>query len=291
MSVPAAYIGVILIWGTTPLAIKWSGEAGFLFGVSARMLLGALVCLAVMGLFSVPLPWHRRARHSYLAAGLGIYLAMSSVYWAAQYIPSGLISVLFGLSPIVTGLLAGLWLGERAFTPGKLAGMGLGLLGLVLIFAVGTTRPGDLAWLGLLGVLFSVLVHALSAVWVKRIDAGLHPLAQTGGGLLVAAPLYLVSWLGFGEELTVDIPLRAGLSIMYLAIIGSVLGFMMYYYVIKHLDVTRVALITLVTPVLALLLGQWLNHEHPGFMVWLGTGLILAGLTAFHWSERRLFSP
>ncbi|HID49904.1 MAG TPA: EamA family transporter, partial [Chromatiales bacterium] len=49
MSVPAAYVGIIIVWSTTPLAIKWSGEgAGFLFGVSARMLLGAVVCLLLL---------------------------------------------------------------------------------------------------------------------------------------------------------------------------------------------------------------------------------------------------
>ena len=104
MSVPAAYIGVILIWSTTPLAIKWSGEgAGYLFGVTARMVIGVLLALLVLALLRRPMQWHRKARLSYLVAGGSIYGAMLTIYWAAQFIPSGWISVVFGLTPIMTG--------------------------------------------------------------------------------------------------------------------------------------------------------------------------------------------
>ncbi len=286
MSVPAAYIGVILIWSTTPLAIKWSSDAGFLFGVSARMLLGTLVALAIMGALSIPLPRHRMALQAYVAAGLGIFIAMTSVYWSAQFIPSGLISVIFGLSPIMTGVIAGVLLSERAFTFGKLLGMLLGVLGLLVIFEVDHASLGENAWMGLLGVLFSAFIQALSAVFVKRINADVHPLAQTGGGLLFAAPFFLGAWLLFGEGLSIDIPLHAGASILYLAIVGSVFGFMMYYYVIKHLDATRVALITLVTPVLALVLGNLFNAEPITDEVIYGTGMILLGLVSFQFADK-----
>ena len=62
-----------------------------------------------------------------------------------------------------------------------------------------------------------------------------------------------------------------------------VIGFTLYYYVIKHMDASKVSLITLVTPVIALLLGHWLNGEVIGLRLWLGTGLILFGLTVHQW--------
>ena len=65
MSVPAAYIAVILIWSTTPLAIQWSGVGvGYLFGITSRMILGVMVGLMVAGLFSIRLPWHASARRT-----------------------------------------------------------------------------------------------------------------------------------------------------------------------------------------------------------------------------------
>src|SRR3569623_1531129 len=154
MSVPAAYIGVILIWSTTPLAIDWSSqEGGVLIGVTGRMLLGAVVSLLL----------HRAAARTYLAAGVGIYGAMISTYWGAQYIPSWLISVLFGLTPLVTGVLAALWLNERSFTPGRLAGLAAGLCGLGIIFA-STLRVDAAALRGIAAVLLAVILHSVSSV-------------------------------------------------------------------------------------------------------------------------------
>ncbi|WP_039960534.1 DMT family transporter, partial [endosymbiont of Riftia pachyptila] len=180
MSVPAAYLGVVLIWTTTPLAIKWSGDgSGYLFGVTSRMLIGVVLALVLIALLRLQMPWHRRARRTYLAAGLGIYVAMLAVYWASQYIPSGWISVLFGLSPIITGLLAHYWLEEVGLTPLRLLAVGLALAGLALIFIDSLNYPA-VAMLGVAVMLVSVTIHSASSVWVKRLDAGLHGLVVTG---------------------------------------------------------------------------------------------------------------
>lgn len=283
MSVPAAYIGVVIIWSTTPLAIKWSGEGpGFLFGVSARMLIGAVVCVALLILLSRRLPWHRDAVKTYMAGGLGVFGAMTSVYWGAQYIPSGLISVIFGLTPIVTGLMAALWLQERALTPNKLTGISLAIAGLVMIFSRGM-HLGDQASYGIAAVLLAVTLHSLSMVLVKRINAQISGLESTSGALLVAAPCYLVIWLVFDGQWPQHLDLRAVGAILYLAIFGSVLGFVMFFYVLKQIDASRVALVTLITPVMALLLGQILNNEQISIEVYLGSTLILLGMSLYQW--------
>ena len=283
MSVPAAYIGVVLIWSTTPLAIKWSAEGpGFLFGVAARMWLGALVCVVLLGLLSRGLPMHREAIKSYLAGGIGVFGAMSCVYWGAQYIPSGLISVLFGLTPIVTGVMATLWLQERALIWNKLSGIMLALAGLVTVFTRGL-HLGEQAGFGIAAIVMAVCLHSLSMVLVKKIDAHLSGLESTSGALLVAAPCYLLVWLLFDGQWPAEIGFRSAGSILYLAVFGSVLGFVMFFYVLKQIDASRVALVTLLTPVLALLFGQLLNHEQISVQLYLGAGLILLGMSVYHW--------
>lgn len=287
MSVPAAYVGVILVWATTPLAIQWSSEGvGFLFGVSSRMLLGALVALMLVRLLGVDMPWHRQARRTYLLAGATIYLSMLSVYWGAQYIPSGWISVVFGISPIVTGVLAALWLGERALTVPRILGMALGLGGLAVIFGR-SHSAGGLSILGIAAVALAAFIHSAGAVWLKRLNANLPSLSVVSGGLAVAVPLFLATWLAVDGHLPEAVGGRALLAILYLGIIGSVVGFVLYYYALKHLEASRMALLTLVTPVCALLLGHALNGETLGLSVWLGTGLILAGLACFEGLPRR----
>ncbi len=286
MSIPAAYIGVILIWSTTPLAIQWSGdEVGWLFGITTRMCIGVLTGLVIALLFRVRLPWHVAARRTYLAAGLGLFCAMTLVYWAARYIPSGWISVLFGIAPMATGVMAHIWLQETALSPARLSGLLLGVAGLaIMMISTRTLGPG--AALGIVGMLCSVTAYSASAVAIKRIGADIPALATTIGGLAVTVPLLLAVYLLTGEPVPVHVPLRAALSIAYLGIVGSVLGFAMYYYVLRHVEATRVALITLVTPVIALLLGNLLNGEVVHVEVWIGTVTILAGLLLFEFGQR-----
>lgn len=283
MSVPAAYLAVVLIWSTTPLAVKWSGEGpGFLLGALGRMALAALLCLALVAVLRMELPWHRRARQTYLSGALGAFGAMLCVYWAAQYVPSGLIAVLFGLSPLVTTLLARPLLGERAFTPARLAGLALGLAGLFVIFGAGL-KLGPHAAAGLAGLCAAVMLHSLSLVLVKRYGAELPSFTVTSGALVVVTPLFFATWLALDGHAPPQLPPRALASIVYLGIIGSVVGFTLFFYVVKKVPAHTSALITLITPIIALLLGTAINHEHVGPRIWAGTALVLGGLAMHQW--------
>ena len=285
MSVPAAYLGIILIWSTTPLMIKWSGEGvGYLFGVSSRMVLALCITSLLLVVWTRKLALHRAAIKTYLATGLGIFMAMLAVYYGAQFISSGLVSVLFGITPLVTGVFAAIWLNERALTINKISGVMLGIIGLAVIFGSGIT-VGEHAVLGIVAILLAVLSHSVTAVVVKSIGAELDAIDVTHGGLLVAAPLYLMSWLIFGAGLPDELPQRSWMSIVYLSVFGSVLGFILFFYVLKHVEASRVALITLITPVTALLLGQYLNNENNDPLVWIGTFLILLGMAFYQWGN------
>ncbi len=284
MSVPSAYIGVILIWSTTPLAIKWSAQdTGALFAVSSRMVLGLVVCLMLMALLRVRLPWDRQARLTYLVSCVGVFGAMSMVYWSAQYIPSGMIAVLFGLAPIITSLLARVLLTER-ITGTKFAGMLIGLLGLAVIFQSELGASGNTIK-GILGILLATCLHSLSIVLVKRVAASIPALAITTGTLMLAVPLFLLVWLLSDSGMPDELPLRGSLAILYLGVFGSVLGFVLFFYALKHLTTASMALITLMTPVLALLLGFWFNQESLQAYVLLGTALILSGLALHQWGD------
>jgi len=280
-----AYLGLILIWSTTPLAIKWSTEGcGYLFGIAGRMVLGLVVSCAIIVLAGTRMPWHRRAVQTYIAGGLGIYLAMGSTYWGAQYIPSGWVSVVFGLSPLITGVMAALWLNEDALSPHKVFGIALGLGGLVAIFGHGAQLGPEFLY-GALAVLAGTCFHSFSAVMVKRLDAQIGGFAITAGGLSFAVPLLLLTWLIIEGRPPAAVPLRALLSIVYLGIVASAIGFALYYHVLRRMTVSRVSLITLVTPVLALVLGKLLNDEPLSSAVLLGGAGVIAGLLVYEFGE------
>jgi drug/metabolite transporter (DMT)-like permease len=287
--VPAAYLTVIIIWSTTPLAIQWSGMGvGYEFGVAARMVIGLLALLFIVRLRGLPLPWNTHARKVYLVSGISIFIAMSFVYWSAQYIPSGWISVIFGLSPIITSAFATVILRENNLTAGRISGMLLGLLGLIVVFAEGLSLA-DAAWMGVVGVTIGTVSHSLGAVLLQKLKTDLPAISITAGSLIVATPLFLMNFL-LMQSWPESISTVTLLSIIYLAIMGSAIGFPLYFYLLKNLNAERVALIALITPVTALLVGAFLNDEVISTRVWLGTALIIAGLAIYEYGKHLPFA-
>nr|WP_305907237.1 DMT family transporter [Methylomarinum sp. Ch1-1]MDP4519971.1 DMT family transporter [Methylomarinum sp. Ch1-1] len=141
---------------------------------------------------------------------------------------------------------------------------------------------------GMVGVLLGAFLHSLSAVCIKRIDGKLPAMTQVAGGLLIAMPLYLCSWFYLDQaQWPAVLPMRSLLAIVYLGIVATTLGFALYYYVLTHLSATNVAMITIISPVLALMLGHFVNGETLTIKVAVGTSMILAALIAHQFIERR----
>ncbi len=288
MSVPAAYMGIVIIWSTTPLAIHWSLDGvGFLFGVAMRMTVAVLVCAVLVKLFRIEFPWDKNARWTYVISGVGLYGAMLCVYWGAQFISTGLLSVLNGFLPMITAIVAALWFKESFWQPGKIMGVILGITGLMVIFNPTMGIDEATVW-GVVAVLVSVLFHAVSMLGVKLKGTHVPALSATTGGLAVAVPLYGLTWLLSGAQWPEVISDRNVMAIGYLAVIGSSLGFVLFYYTLKKTSADAVALITLITPVCALLIGHAYNGEVLEPQLLWGAAFILLGLTTHQWGERVL---
>lgn len=275
-----AYFGVVCVWSTTPLGIQWSSEGvGFFVSVSARMCLAAMLVLPLAMLLDKRLPMSRSSVLSYASGSIGIFLAMMSTYWANQFVPSGLVSVLFGLTPLFTGFLAFGLLGEP-FNSRKIMGVLVSVIGLAVIFY--DSLYSDTIRLEALGMLLlAVLLFSLSTVLVKRVNAKVTPLQQTAGTLLVSALCYLVTWSLISPDVPSSISTRAALSLTYLVVICSVFGFLLFYYVLSTSSAGAVSLINLVTPVTALLLGVYLNGEYISVRVVIGALCIGLGLFVY----------
>lgn len=284
MNIPAAYLTVILIWSTTPLGIQWSSVGvGYELGLAIRMFIGMIALLIIAHVRHLPLPWDNHAKLVYLVSGLPIFIAMSLAYWSAQYIPSGWISVIFGLSPIFTSTFAFFILNEKNFTGGRLTGMFLGLAGLITVFAE-SINLSEMALMGVIGMTASALSQSFGAVLMKRTNPRIHPISITAGGLVVAMPLFALNCFA-GSGLPDTIPATTLASIIYLAIMGTTLGFPLYFYLLKNINAERVALIALITPITALLLGATLNNEVITSKVWIGTALIIMGLGIYEYGK------
>jgi drug/metabolite transporter (DMT)-like permease len=245
------------------------------------MCIGLLALMVIHRLFAIEFPRDRHARQVYLTGGVSLFLAMSLVYQAARYIPSGWISVIFGLSPLFTSLLASVLIGDSRPGISRIGGMLLGLLGLVVIFAE-SMNIETTAFYGVALVTMSAISHSTGAVLLQKLKPRMHAMAITTGSVGVALPFFLLT-CAMTESWPGTIPSRTLYAILYLALMGTAMGFPMYYYLLKKLKAERVSIIALITPVSALLIGAAFNAEAISARVWLGTGFILSGLAIYEY--------
>lgn len=288
MKVGIAYFTVVLIWATTPLAIFWSGHIDWFFGIAARMLIAAIVILPIIIWFvDTPFSFKWQEVRIYLSASLGIFAGMTSIYYAAQTMPSGWISVLFGLTPIITAIIAHFFFAGFRFTKIKLFAILISFIGLVIIFLPKLSSHNigfeNLA-IGIFFAILAVIFHALGTLLVKKYNHGIpntHIVAATlwisSIAFLIINPSFILQWP--------EMDTKALTSIIYLGVIGSVLGYILFYYVLVRIDAVRIGLITLsvslITPIIAVFLGYYLNNEPLTPTITFGIFLVLTGLFVF----------
>jgi drug/metabolite transporter (DMT)-like permease len=279
----ATYLLVILIWSTTPLAIKWGNDSiSPIAAVSLRISLAVMIALLLALVFRRFSVFNRKYYPGYLAGSVGIFPNLALVYYAAETIPSGLIAVLFGLSPFITGVAAHFWLDENLLTPRKCIALMLALSGLVVIF-LGQMALGEGATRGVLLMVGSATLFSISSVWVKRLgnDVPVPAFDQTIGTMTFSLPGLLLAWYLLDGQLAVDFSMTSLWSLLYLSIVASLIGFVAFFYVLTRLGVGPVSLIPLITPVLALWIGSMMAGELITLNTKIGTLLILSGLFVY----------
>lgn len=286
MRVNLAYLGVIVIWTTTPLAIKWSSsELSFILSLTARMSIGLICLLWLLILKGHKLPLTKQAISSYFAASLQLGVSMAITYWGSQWIPSGWISVIFGLTPFFTAILAMIWLHEPSLSPLKITAYLLGIMGLSAMFKSAGELNQNAIW-GVSAILVAALVQCISSVWVKKINANISAIDLITGGLLVSMPGFWISWYCLDGTIPTSLSMTSLWCLVYLGVVATLLGFSWYFYVLSRLPATQVAMINLMTPVLSLWLGNSVNNETITPTVMAGTAIIVLALMTYQFTEK-----
>lgn len=276
MGVPIAFVTVVLVWTTTPLGIHISNESlSFSAAATLRMLGGVALAGCVLLWLREGLVL-RKAWHSYLAGSIGVFGAMLITYWSAQYIPSGLIAVLYGLAPVSSAVIAALMLKERV-TALQVVGLLLSLCGLALVFQDDLVLGAE-GYKGVIGVSIAAILFPLSSITVRRIGAPVTPMQQTTGTLLVASVAYTVFWALADGQVPTDVSNRSIAAVAYLAAFGSVIGFCAFFYLVQRVSAAQVAVIPVITPVLAVIVGAVFNNEVLGTSTLLGAGFIVVAV-------------
>lgn len=282
MGPPLAYLVVIAVWATTPLAIKLSSEYyAPMAAASLRFLLACAIACCLIALFRGGSSLKRTHWKAYLVASLGIFPNMPLVYMATGYISSGLVSVMMATAPFIMGALSIFVLRQNPFTPLRMLGLVVALAGLLVITANQFALDAD-AWRGILLMLGSTFTFSLSNVLLKRMDTStIDPLEQSLGAMIFALPGLLLCWQVSDGNVPKIAPNSATWAVVYLAVVASIVGFMAFYYVLRTLPFELVGLVPLITPALAMTLGVLYAGEMVDDALKLGSLMILLGLAIY----------
>lgn len=210
---------------------------------------------------------------------LSITLNYALVFWGEQYISSGLAAVLSATVPLFGFPLAHWYLKSEPLTGRKIAGVLLGLLGVAVVFSGELGIGGPLALWASVGVIVAALATAHAGVLVKAQGTHIEPPVLAGVQMALGCIPLLVGGIALeGSPLGFNWTPLALASLAYLTLLGSVIAFLMYYWLIRHTEVSGVLTIPLVTPLVAVLFGVMFGGETVGWHTALGGGAILAGV-------------
>jgi drug/metabolite transporter (DMT)-like permease len=257
-------------------------------GAGLRFVLAALLVGLVLAARRQPIRLTRGDRICILSLGLLVFwINYAAVYWAEMRISSGLTAVLFSTMPLTTALLSRFWMRSETLSGRKIAGILIGVAGTALLFAP-NERVGLQQALGMSAALGASLCSAISLVVLKRHGGRSDPFVLNGFGMGIGAACLLAMSAVLERSAAVVWSWSNVLALFYLAVLGSVVAFWIYYRLIKAMDATMVSLTTLIIPIVALILGHLLLGETVTPLTVAGIATILAGVAVAIAPARRV---
>ena len=275
------FIAAVAIWGSTWLAITFQlGKVAPEASVFYRFLLASLLVFAYC--FARRLPLRYTLKQHLWVALMGVLMFSVSyvfVYYAEQHVVSGLVAVGYSASPML-GLI-----GMRVFfgTPmtGRLvAGSILGMVGIALVFWPEFAKlQGDRdTALGALYTIIAVVVSALGSIVAQRNSRADQPLWQSlAWGMLYGAIFSLGFTLATAQPLGFEPTLPYVLSLIYLAVLGSILAFAAYLTLLHRVGAARAGYIGVMVPIVALVISAAFEGFRWHALTWLGIAVSVAG--------------
>lgn len=270
-----------VIWGSTWLFIKIGlNDLPPVSFAGIRFVIASLILLMIVFMRGRPLPrdahdWALMAATGVLAFGFNYGL----LFWGEQYIPSGLAALLQTTIPAFGLLIAHVHLPAERLTLAKVLGVALGVFGVGVIFSNQLSVEGPRALWGSAAIVVGAFGAAYSNVLVKarggHIDPAMLAAGQMSFGLV---PLLIVGILAEGNPLRFRWTPMALVSLFYLVLVGSVVAFLLYYWLVRNMDVTKTMMISLVTPLIAVVLGMLVLDEKLSWRTVLGGACIMSGI-------------
>lgn len=274
------------LWGASFLFIKVAiADMTPLTLVAVRLVLGSLGLLLVVPFRpSIMTGWYTRLWAFFVVAVFNAVIPYLTISWGEEYISSGMAAILNATTPLVLVIVSHWWPGGEALTWRRVSGVLIGFLGVGLLVgpAVFTPTSSNLYLLGSLLVFIGASSYAFGSLFALRMLSGLPlmqpAIGQTTMGAVLLAPIATIAFVVQPQQ-PLHLPLfwSVGAAVA-LALGGTSLAYICYYWLIEHVGPTRTLIVTYLLPCTALIYGALLLHEPVGINAIGGLVLVLTGI-------------
>jgi drug/metabolite transporter (DMT)-like permease len=270
-----ALLALAAIWGGSFIFMRFLAPLlGPVTTTGGRVLIAGLVLWAVYAATGFKLEWRRHWRRYLVLGVLNSGIPFLLYAFAALHIPASLSVVLNALAPMFGAVFSAVWLADR-LTGRKLAGLGLGILGVALVSSLDRVSASPLALAGMAACVLATVCYGLSTVYIRKRAMDVKPRALAGGSQLMAGLVLL--------PLMAALPPRAAPGALVIAVeiafgvLCSAVAFLLYYRLVARVGPTKTLLVTLLMPAFGMLWGFLILGERITWVRILGAAVILAG--------------
>jgi drug/metabolite transporter (DMT)-like permease len=276
-----ALVAICIIWGTTYLVMRMAVVEfpPFLF-VSVRQIIAGLILAGFMlTIGKIKLPGKAYIIRQAIAGFFMITLGNGLVAWAEVHIPSGVAAVICSLMP-VTVIMINLSINreERPTVPIML-GVAIGMIGIILIFSEHISEFTRIEYiLGIAMTFVAVLSWASASIWLKKHSENSNPFLNAGLQMFFGGIWMIPLSLMFDDLSEAHWTPAIIYPLIYLIVMGSIIAYACYSYVLRKLPMTIVSLYAYVNPLVAVVLGWFVLGEKLNLKIWMAILLTVAGI-------------
>lgn len=285
------WLTLCLFWGTTWIFIKIGLEEGLppISFAASRFILALFIIGIIIFAQKIPLPKTRAQWKLLLITGiLQFSINYSLVFWSEQYISSGLAAVLQAMISVFGLPLAWYYLPNERITLLKICAVLLGIVGVAVIFNDQLQVRSVSAFVGSIAIVVGAYAAAHASILIKKNADGLHPVSLLFGQMLCGIlPLVIYAFVVEGNPLMLNWTWWAIGSVLYLTIFGTIAAFWLYYWLLSRVESTKAMTISLVTPLIAVIIGAIVLGEKLPPQTAIGGTLIIAGVGLIVFRKKR----
>ena len=277
-----AFACVYLIWGSTYLAIRYAIQTipPFLMA-GVRFLVAGVVLAAWSRSRGAAWPTRREWRVAAIVGALLLVGGNGGVVWAEQTVPSSLAALIVAAVPIVTVALD--WIRPGGVRPAGITILGLltGFTGVAILVNPFATDVGRVNPLGAASLLLATVTWAAGSLYSRAKGSSLTPLMGAGANMISGGLGLLVLGAVAGELPKVNlgaISLRSGIALAYLIVIGALVGFTAFFWILRNTTPAKSTTYAYVNPVVAIILGWAIAGEPITPRVLVAAAIIITGV-------------